>query len=245
MLYKSYIYKYELWIYGSVVYLFFSFFLIEYHFSLLLKFHSFVCTLVYFIHYWGGSDLFEGSSLWLMSSYYVMQCMRWLCVFLSPYFHCTLWNVNLCFFCLPDCLITPTRASGTGSSWQFIAGVRERRVRGRWRFQTRRLSCVTLRCWVSNGGMSFRPTWASHNLKSVCCDASHVQSKHSIIRKHLTLFPDLEPNSSIVCLHTCFFCSNMKLNLIAPSVLACFHTALCWFIPLCHMWNTFTFPNLL
>uniref|UniRef100_A0A673KBF8 Proprotein convertase subtilisin/kexin type 6-like n=1 Tax=Sinocyclocheilus rhinocerous TaxID=307959 RepID=A0A673KBF8_9TELE len=28
--------------------------------------------------------------------------------------------------------------------------------------------------------------------KSVCCDASHVQSKHSIILKHLTLFPNLE-----------------------------------------------------
>uniref|UniRef100_A0A671KXD2 Proprotein convertase subtilisin/kexin type 6-like n=1 Tax=Sinocyclocheilus anshuiensis TaxID=1608454 RepID=A0A671KXD2_9TELE len=28
--------------------------------------------------------------------------------------------------------------------------------------------------------------------KSVCCDASHVQSKHSIILKYLTLFPNLE-----------------------------------------------------
>uniref|UniRef100_A0A671KXF8 Proprotein convertase subtilisin/kexin type 6-like n=1 Tax=Sinocyclocheilus anshuiensis TaxID=1608454 RepID=A0A671KXF8_9TELE len=34
--------------------------------------------------------------------------------------------------------------------------------------------------------------------KSVCCDASHVQSKHSIILKYLTLFPNLESNSSIV-----------------------------------------------
>ncbi len=133
------------YLYGSVGC--FCVFLFEYHFNLLLMFPSFVCTLFHpllrrFRSFW---EIFSVNNEQLL----VMQRIRWLCVFLSLCFPHTLWNGDLCFFCLPDCLIAPTRASGTGSSWRFTAGVRGRRARGRWRFQTRRLSCVTLRCWVS------------------------------------------------------------------------------------------------
>lgn len=105
----------------------------------------------------------------------------------------------LCFFCLPDCLITPTRASGTGSSWRCIVGGKEQRARGPWRYLTRPLSCVTRRCWVRNEWRSEVQTeyaCSADNLKPMWCDASHVQSRHGVIPKHMTLFPNSEPNSN-------------------------------------------------
>lgn len=135
---------------------------------------------------------------------------RWLSLFsvssFALLFSLKLWP--LCFFCLPDCLITPTRASGTGSSWQCIAGGKERRARGPWRYLTRPLSCVTRRCWVRNKWRNEVQTeYASsaYNLKPMWCDASHVQSRHGEILKHMTLFPNSNSNSQSLILMLCLF----------------------------------------
>uniref|UniRef100_A0A673KBN0 Proprotein convertase subtilisin/kexin type 6-like n=1 Tax=Sinocyclocheilus rhinocerous TaxID=307959 RepID=A0A673KBN0_9TELE len=58
--------------------------------------------------------------------------------------------------------------------------------------------------------------------KSVCCDASHVQSKHSIILKHLTLFPNLDL-AGMTCVPECangtFF--NLEEMKCSPCHISC------------------------
>lgn len=70
----------------------------------------------------------------------------------------TLSPKNEAFSCVfhvfTDCMTAPVRASGTGSSWQFISGVRGRRARGPWRLLTHHQSYAILRCWVRSTNTS-------------------------------------------------------------------------------------------
>lgn len=94
---------------------------------------------------------------------------EWYCLCTDT--HCRTSSVLVSFLHLPNysgvsvftgCLTVPTRASGTGSSWRFIFGVRGQRAHGLWRLLTCHLSHATRRCWVrSNNSCTYGNIWVN------------------------------------------------------------------------------------